>query len=450
MWSPVSSKAQAWLFLKGIKPKGRLVFCNETFWCAKQSPLTEKVLDENENIFTKVTAISICAGYRHIESYVVDEEHLHIFRLIRFLNMCPKLKELNQRMTHPFSYAEVFLLMDQDVLKEMTSFSLCGASFHGIDMYAVNLLSLTCSKLVTIQFNIRDWNEDEIRNLLSRHSKSLTNVTLGECYLTESLLNSMIEFLSENIKIICLCALKGSPLTGRFGHELLSACTQLKDLTVFHQRRGDAPSQWWQNSVKVRSAREQCNCSSVFLNRIDVNDNVESGHAILALCRKIRKLSLANLQLIKSKFLRTLSLHSSHLNIISLSDCVMEGDSYYLLKGIFTKSPCLNTIHVSGCHVMLLTRTMFDLLCDLPSNVLNLFLSHSYYDLTHLLRIVRSNSQLELFGYWPCKAITEAGGGCGDCSIHNATLLANGGPKLKIIGAPPKGFSGGFFEARIL
>jgi hypothetical protein len=362
--------------------------------------------------------------------------------------MCPKLKVLNLRIIHPFKYGDVFQLMDQEILKEMSFFTTLGPSFHGVDMFAVNHLSLTCSKLITIQFNIQDWNEAEIRNLLSRHSSSLTTVSFGECYLTETLLNSLAEFLSERIQNITLCALKGSRLTGKFGRELLSSCKVLRNLIVFHQRRNEAPSQWWQNSVKVMNVG-QCHCS-LFLNRVGVDDTVETGHEILLSCRKIRKISLTNLQLTQYKFLSTLSTHNSHLIIISLSECILGADSFCLLKRIFNKSPLLNTIHMTNCHALLVSHKIFNLLCGLPANVVNVFISHSYHDLNDLLLIVSSNLQLELLGFWPCRQTTENGAGCTDCAIHNATLLSSGGANLKIIGEPPKWFSGGFFEDRII
>jgi hypothetical protein len=430
---PVPSEVLVWMFTKNIRPRGLLAFRGPEFWSC--SPLSEKILEEKEFLFTEVVGLKMSMGYRCCDSEELDNEHSFIFKLIRFLNMCPKLKEFSAYLLHTFSYLDLFCLMDQSILRQMTSFSLLG--MYDVDMAAVQHLSATCVRLVTLEMNFVNWNETIIFELLSRHSTSLTSVSFSGCkQLTDALLEKLIECLSPCLKSLTLCALarSGSAMTTKYTCGLFSSCKVLVDLYIHHKRS----SNWWTNCVKVRNKN---NNSMLFLSEL-----TDGCHEILFCCPNNHRILLSNLRLMDTLLLAALLHYNPNLHTISINECILGPESFDLLRNIFYQCTSLVVIKITSCCMVFLAHNIVSLLSNLPLHVTSLLIGmHITIDLADLQAIVKSNLHLEVLWFANCMVETLV---C-DYEATKLKVLACGGPRLRIVDDLWPEFADEFFDFEV-
>jgi hypothetical protein len=389
-----SHKALEWLlFEKSIKPTGLLTLSKSSFWRAEMSQLWDKLLDEKEHLFSKVKAIKLSLGYRRCESDALDDEHEYIFKLIRFINACPSLRNLNSFLVHNFDYYALFTLMDQSVLKFMTEFSLFGILYQGISMNAVNHISVTCSKITTLEMNICNWDEDDMIRLFCRHATSLTTVNLAECHLTTRLGNTIIECLSPHIKNLSLCTSRGDVRIAKFASEVLSTCKSISNLHLFFQR----PERDQSMLRNVKVSNFQGSNQKLFLS--DFGHNSDEHNDILTnCCINNETIALTNVFFLEPpKFLSHLMALNPNLRVFSIKKCVLGADSFLWLRTLFEKCSTLHTIHIAECNLVLLAHRVVGLLSSLPRNVTTLLIGKhtSIIDLADLKVIVKSNPFLK-------------------------------------------------------
>jgi hypothetical protein len=419
-----------WMFAKNIRPKGLLSFSGCAFW--SNSPLSENILEEKEFIFSEVCGIEVSLGYRCCDSEELDNEHCFIFKLIRFMNMCPRLNQFSAYLLHTFSYLDLFYLMDQSILRQMTSFSLLG--LHGVDMAAVQHISATCVRLVTLEMNIAYWNETAILDMLGRHSTSLTAVSFNGCkQLTDALLERLIECLSSRLTHLTLCASSGSGLTIKFACCLLSSCKVLEELHLYFKRPNS--ENWWANCIKVRRIY---NNNMLFLSKLG-----DGCHEIVLKCLDNHRILLSNLRLMDSLLLAALLLNNPNLHTISITECILGRESFDLLKEIIYQRLSLTVIKITNCYMVQLAHNIVSLLSNLPLHVTALLIgAHPSIDLADLLVIVKSNPHLEVLWFADCKIETE------ECNYEATKLkvLACGGTKLRIVDDLWPEFADEFFD----
>jgi hypothetical protein len=393
----VSGDALKWLFEKCIKPEGLLSFCSGSLW--NNSPLSETVLDEKERLFSNVSAIKVSLGYRCAGSDCLDNEHEYIFKLIRFMNMCPLLRHLFSYFVHTFDYHALFMLMDQSILKSMTEFSLFGVSYRGISMAAVNHISRTCSKLTTLEMNICDWNEDDIVKLLHQHSSTLTTLCLAECPLTTRLGSTIIACLAPRIKKLRICTLRGDVNMTKFAFEVLSSCKAIENLHIFFQR----PEEGKYNCRTVKVCHSKSAGRSVTLSDF-AHDSFEHNEILTRLCVNNDRIALSNVFFLKPpRFMNRLITLNPNLGVFSISRSVLGKNSFELLRNLFERCSSLHTIHVADCDILLLSHNIVKLLSSLPRNVTTLLIGKQpSIDLVDLKRIVKSNPFLETLWFSDC------------------------------------------------
>lgn len=422
----VGQKAQAWCFNKCIKPKGLLSFHGGSFWCPSNSPVTENILQNNDHIFLEVTGLGVSLGYRRSRSDVLDDEHLYIFKVIRFVNSCPKLRAMDFKLLHSFSYVDLFQLMDQSILRRMTTFVIVGNRQLGISMDAINHISFTCASLIVLKLEVSDWAEDIILRLLFKHSHCLTTVSFRECHLSDALLEGIVHNLSQIVVNITLIASQRNYLCAKFVNELLSECKCIENLHVGSRYTPVNFEQY------IKVLHFQCeNFRSLFIkNASEVQSDIHV--KILAKCTKIRWVSLCHMSL-SPLFLQTMLTQNKHsLNFINLAYCTMDHLSCCLLRDVFVACTSLNTIKIENCSLDLLVSDGFvSLLSELPSHVTTLLIGgHARLDLADVQSIVFSNPHLQKLWYAEeCHLETNK---C-DKSKTKAFIQQCGGPHLEII-----------------
>lgn len=440
----VDSSVHAWIFAKLIRPKGLLTFCNGSFWA--ESPLSKSTLDEKEHLFSEVTGIKMCSGYRAAGTDPFDDEHSFIFKLIRFMNMCPKLSQLATNFVHSFSYIDLFRLMDQTILKQMNSFSLCGVyKTVGIDMEALNYLSMACEKLVTVEMNISGWDECGIFKLLARHSGSLTTLSLSECHLTPAFLEKLVEFLSPRVKNLRLCALSHGGLTERFAYDLLTSCKVLENLHIYQKVRSG--HRGWLNSIKMINMGTRK--STLFLSKLCRTED-SYRHQILAACPNTSSIMLSHLRAQDGTalVLEAVLLHNlTTLRVLSVTRCVFGSKSHDVLRQIFAKCTSLTVVRVTLCDITQLGQNIVSLLCNLPQNITKLLIGGDHsLDLAGLLAIVKTNPHLEVLWFRTCTIYIDTEVDF-DYEATKVKVEECGGEKLRVVDNLFPEFDDEFFDS---
>ncbi len=388
--------AKKWIFCKHIRPKGLLSLYDDSLWSGSVVSMNKS------DLFDQVTSLKIGNGYRLTYSDELKDEDLYVFKLVQFLNMCPKLRKFSAFFVHSFNYFNLFSRMDQNLLKNMTAFQFSGLTRGGISMQAVNYISSTCTNLIDIEMTIDDWNEDGILELLSRNSPSLTVVSFKRCHLTERFLYKLIMVLSQRVKSLTLSTFSGAIFTNQYVRELLLSCAALKDLEIKHQRHR------FDNSfleVKIKRFKET-NCN-LFLNNMTSANFDHRQNEVLAYCPNNHKISLTYIRTISLSFISSLMSHNVNLHTISMTECIFGADSFHSLRLLFERCMNLNVIKMRNCSFELMEQTLVTLLSDLPQHVTTLLIcGHPNLNLDDLLLIVGSNPHLETLWYALCKIET--------------------------------------------
>lgn len=420
----------SWLFTKYIRPHGSLSFGHGSLWSDEILP--EKVMKENSMLFSKVQSVRLCLGYRPCHSEVLEDEHLYILKLNQFLNICPVLQRLQAFFIHSFCYNDLFLVMDQNILRNMTGFHLKGiVECSMVSMVVVNHISKTCQRLVFLHLCFSDWNENDIRELLLKHSKSLTNITFERCHLTDNFLKMLKDISSPYVTSLSLVACGGHDSVVKFTCELLKYLKVFKDLHV-SRTVATAHYDMVKESVRVRNFGEE---SSLHMYKL----SEETRHEILVNCPNNRKISLRDLKFTNDRlFMDHLINCNLRLHTISLSQCVFGLESYTMLRLLFQKCTHLAVIKIEYGSFVMPDHTLVSLLSFLPRHVTTLLLGHKLgIGLEALLSIVRSNPHLETLWYFHCVMETDEfdlhADQCEQLATFKKKIQECGGDKLNIL-----------------